>query len=682
MPEAVIHPSPQELSAFSLGRLSDEATAAIASHLEECTACRRAVENSGPDSFVSKVRAAKPGGSSLPPGASPPLTGGASRGAKNEAAPPPENLPPELANHPRYRILRELGRGGMGVVYQAVQTLMDRTVAVKVISPSVLEHRDALARFQAEVKAAAKLDHANIVRAYDADQVGGLHLLVMEFVQGMSLADLVSHKGPLPIAHACHFIRQAALGLQHAFEQGMVHRDIKPQNLMVTAKGQVKILDFGLARLRSESAKGGGLTDAGSFMGTPEYVSPEQATDARTADTRADLYSLGCTLYFLLTGQPPFEEDTAVKLVLAQIEKEPRPLHELRADVPAELSAVAACLLAKNPAQRFQTPIELAQALVPFIKTAAKGSPPSRAASPPPVPSPAAGTQIGWDTSKMPQPRKEQAGRAAAPERPPPLEAEPFKNLAVTTALPKKMPWYRRWRVLTAGGVVILLMTICLGIGWHRYGEWKARQDVERADQERQQKEAAERQREREEQHARAEEKQRREERARQERIEREEAAAKEAEARRAALEAERKKREVEEVQAEKARLEATAKLQAQQEAERQARQAKEEAERQTSEKTRRIQKAIVAYAEAKLPSWRRIRDQEWDGPREATNQKGEKGSVYQVKGRVRILDANRSTWKSVTTFHYFFVVGETVIDMQDLNGSWEALKTWKLAER
>jgi serine/threonine protein kinase len=189
-----------------------------------------------------------------------------------------------------------------------------------------------------------------------------MYLLVMEFVEGTSLAELVRQKGPLPIAYACHYIRQAALGLQHAFEQGMVHRDIKPQNLMVNARGQVKVLDFGLARMRSERKKGGGITQPDAFMGTPEYVSPEQATDARNADTRADIYSLGCTLFFLLTGRPPFQGDTAVKLILAQIEKEPPALQEVRADVPAELSAVVARMLAKDPAQRFKQPIEVEQA--------------------------------------------------------------------------------------------------------------------------------------------------------------------------------------------------------------------------------------------------------------------------------------------------------------------------------
>jgi serine/threonine protein kinase len=186
---------------------------------------------------------------------------------------------------------------------------MERPVAIKVISKSVLDHPEALARFQGEVKAAARLQHPNTVAAYDTEQVGDLHMLVMEYVEGIDLAKVLEKKGPLPVAHACHYIRQAALGLQHAFEQGMVHRDIKPQNLMRTPRGQVKILDFGLARMARERKCGRGLTQVGAFMGTPEFVAPEQANDAHTADTRADIYSLGCTLYCLLAGRPPFAEE-------------------------------------------------------------------------------------------------------------------------------------------------------------------------------------------------------------------------------------------------------------------------------------------------------------------------------------------------------------------------------------
>ncbi len=185
------------------------------------------------------------------------------------------------------------------------------------------------------------------------------------------------------MTHACHYVRQAALGLQYAHEQGMVHRDIKPHNLMLTPKGQVKILDFGLARLASEQKGEGGLTRTGDFMGTPEYVAPEQATDARTADIRADIYSLGCTLYFLLTGRPPFQEGQAVQTILAHLRKEPTPLSQLRSDLPAELWPVAARMLAKDPAQRFQTPLEVAQALAPFCKAGSRSAVPPLPPKPP-----------------------------------------------------------------------------------------------------------------------------------------------------------------------------------------------------------------------------------------------------------------------------------------------------------
>ncbi|HEV3078356.1 MAG TPA: family 16 glycoside hydrolase, partial [Gemmataceae bacterium] len=176
--------------------------------------------------------------------------------------------------------------------------------------------------------------------------------------------------------------RQAAIGLQHAFEKGMVHRDIKPQNLMLGAQGRVKILDFGLARFAMESVTAAaevpansnqktGLTQAGTIMGTPDYMAPEQAADARRADIRADIYSLGCTLYDLLTGQPPFPEGTIIQKVMAHHERKPRPLADFRADVPRELTDVLARMLAKSPAERQQTPVEVAKALVPFVKPSA-----------------------------------------------------------------------------------------------------------------------------------------------------------------------------------------------------------------------------------------------------------------------------------------------------------------------
>ncbi len=479
MPDAAIHPSTQDLSAFGLGKLPDAAAAVVASHLETCATCQKAVENLPPDSFMGKLQAAKPNGSTSMPAAA---TGraGISLSALGSPAAPPPGLPPELVNHPKYSIVRKLGQGGMGVVYQAVQTMMDRAVAIKVINPSMLENLEALPRFQSEVKAAAKLDYPNIVRAYDADQVGNLHLLVMEFVEGVSLAQMVKSKGPLPIGTACHFIRQVALGLQHAFERDMVHRDIKPANLMVTPKNQVKILDFGLARMRSERKKGAGLTQMDAFMGTPEYVSPEQATDARSADIRADIYSLGCTFYFLLTGRPPFQADTILKVLMSQIEKEPQPVRELRMAIPESLSSIVSKMLAKDPLQRYQKPVEVAQALAPIIKLYGKQKPTGVEA--PPAPTTASSerpTRIAADTSrvndlsKLTRRSASEAANRAAQESPfaglrddgAPKPKEPAKTPSVAAK-----PVWQRLAVVTAISTATLgtLLLILLAGGAFR----------------------------------------------------------------------------------------------------------------------------------------------------------------------------------------------------------------------
>ena len=286
MPEVKTCPSAQALALFGQGKLSDAQAVTVAAHLETCAGCRKAVAGLPPDSFEGKVRgAARPSDTVLPPRPSP-ARPAASPSIAGRPAAPPANVPPELVNHPKFRLIRELGRGGMGVIYLAEHRVMEKHVALKVISPAVLDNPDALARFHAEARAAAKLDHQNIARAHDADQAGELHFIVMEYVEGVSLAQLLEKKGPLSVASACHCICQAALGLQHAFEQDMVHRDVKPQNLMLTPKGIVKVLDFGLARMRSERKATPRLTQLEAFMGTPEYMAHEQATDARQADTR------------------------------------------------------------------------------------------------------------------------------------------------------------------------------------------------------------------------------------------------------------------------------------------------------------------------------------------------------------------------------------------------------------
>ncbi len=477
MPDAVTHPTPEELAAFGLGKLTGRAAEEVARHLEACPDCRQAVARVPPDSFLGKVHAARPDGSSSPPGQVPGhAVASPSAGSGTPAPGVGVDVPPELTNHPRYRILRELGRGGMGVVYQARQTAMDRSVVIKVINKALLDHPDAAERFRREVHAAARLSHANIVTAYDAEQAGSLHMLVMEFVPGQSLAQVLQKKGPLQVPHACHFVRQAALGLQHAHEQGMVHRDIKPQNLMVTPKGQVKILDFGLAKMARERGAGKGLTSTGAYMGTPDYSAPEQATDARTADIRADLYSLGCTLYCLLAGRPPFEEDTAVKTILAHLEKEPTPLPELRPDLPPELWAVVARLLAKDPARRYQKPVEVAHALVPFLKPGGKSG---AAATPgrPGIASAGTGTKVVGDTSRVQEVLKDAVQQG--PDHPAAKDGgtgDPFAGLdgppptprgakAPKQAAPRMVPRSaaqppaRKWGLIGAGLVAGVLLT-------------------------------------------------------------------------------------------------------------------------------------------------------------------------------------------------------------------------------
>jgi tRNA A-37 threonylcarbamoyl transferase component Bud32 len=433
------HPSAAELAAFAAGRLAGPSSQKVAAHLKECPACRRIVAS--PASAASEARTVytTDGGSSDAPVSGGTLVAGAVVPSPAAAAPAPAPaahpgaLPPELANHPRYRIGKELGRGGMGVVYQAEQTLMDRRVAIKVISKALLDQPGALERFQREVRAAAKLSHPNIVIAYDAEQAGDLHMLVMEFVEGQSLDQVLRRKGPLPLAHACHYVRQAALGLQHALERGMVHRDIKPQNLMLTPKGQVKILDFGLAKVASEQNRSGGdFTVQGTYMGTPDYSAPEQATDARSADIRADIYSLGCTLYCLLAGKPPFQGGTDIQTILAHLEKPPPPLPELRSDVPPELWAVVAKMLAKAPGQRYQKPAEVAQALAPFCKPGSKAPVPDVA--PPGVSSPGRATPTPHDTkplagvAKAGTPAADETDLLPSPRRPKPAAAAPARR--------------------------------------------------------------------------------------------------------------------------------------------------------------------------------------------------------------------------------------------------------------
>jgi serine/threonine-protein kinase len=268
-----------------------------------------------------------------------------------------------------YVLLERLGEGGMGQVFKAHHTFLNRPVALKLISKASLSSAGAAERFLLEMQLVAQLDHPHIVRALDAGQAGDRYYLAMELIEGLTLARLVQQRGPLPVAQACACIGQAALGLQHASERGLVHRDIKPSNLMLAAaRGGpplVKVLDLGLARSKGGDAARD-LTRTGTLMGTMDYLAPEQALDARAVDVRADIYSLGCTFFFLLAGRPPFHGGTEAQRLLQHQQQEPPAIESLRPDVPPAVAAILRRMLAKRPELRFQTPAEVAAALQPF----------------------------------------------------------------------------------------------------------------------------------------------------------------------------------------------------------------------------------------------------------------------------------------------------------------------------
>jgi serine/threonine protein kinase len=267
-----------------------------------------------------------------------------------------------------YKILDRIGAGGMGIVYLAQHMKLDRRVAIKVLPEDKTKDKLALERFYREARAVAALDHPNIVKAFDVAEHEGLHYFVMEYIDGANLQRYIDTKGPLPWKTAVNVAMQACKGLQQAHERGLVHRDIKPANILVDKSGQVKILDLGLARSFDEKKDNltQDLSDGKDVMGSIDYISPEQAIANRPVDIRADIYSLGATLYALIAGRPPVEGTTAQKLLQHQVQM-PTPVHKVKPDVPEGISTVMAKMMAKKPEHRYTTPADVITAFTPFV---------------------------------------------------------------------------------------------------------------------------------------------------------------------------------------------------------------------------------------------------------------------------------------------------------------------------
>jgi serine/threonine-protein kinase len=302
--------------------------------------------------------------------------------------PPPPTAPrstpaPDLTGRilGDYQLLRRLGVGGMGQVYLARQLSLKREVAIKLLRDDLAASSLALKRFEAEAQAVARLNHANIVHIHQIGEHEGLRFMALEYVDGRNLRDHLARKGPPDLPIALSIMRQVALALQNAHNHGIVHRDIKPENILVTRKVEVKVTDFGLSRFFAGEQPATHLTQSGVTMGTPLYMSPEQV-QGKPVDHRSDIYSFGVTSYHLLSGEPPFRGATAFDVALKHVQEAPRPLAELRPDLPADLCAIVQKMMAKNPDERYQSAREIIRDLNKVREGIAVGLPAARSGVP------------------------------------------------------------------------------------------------------------------------------------------------------------------------------------------------------------------------------------------------------------------------------------------------------------
>jgi urea transport system substrate-binding protein len=344
-------PSREQLELLTYGKLGPTDRAAAETHVHGCTQCQQTLASLSPHHPTQDWQ---------PPD------------DEEDESPGDSALPEELRRHLRYRVQGVLGRRGMGTVYRAEHRLLERPVVVKVIRPNLVSHADIVQRFQREARLAARLAHPNVVAMYEAEEFGPTQLLVMEYIDGVTLAELVEQRGLLPVAESCELIRQAAVGLEYIHSQGLVHRDIKPHNMLASRTGQVKILDLGLAALKGGPKPAGGeLTADRQFLGTVDYAAPEQWESSRDVDIRADIYSLGCTFYYLLAGQSPFPQSrfsTLMQQMWAHSQAPLPSIRQVRPDLPEDIVTILERMLAKQRDERFAHPGEVAAALAPFTQ--------------------------------------------------------------------------------------------------------------------------------------------------------------------------------------------------------------------------------------------------------------------------------------------------------------------------
>ncbi len=357
-------PSVEQLRALSLGQLPDDQSDDLFAHIHNCNACTAELDsvNDQDDSLIADLRSPD---HLLPLDTEPgcPVAVAKALDALSLLPASPERSAIELARFPKiigeYELVRPLGQGGMGSVFLAQHTKLGRQVALKFLVSHRLANARMRERFEAEMRAVGQLSHPNIVNAHDAREVDGTAVLVTEFIDGLDLGQLIQRTGPLALADACELTRQVAIALQYTGQLGFVHRDVKPSNIMLSRTGEVKLLDLGLARLQFGEGEQADITGTGQALGTADYIAPEQVTDSRSVDIRADIYSLGCTLFRLLTGQAPFADNehiTAFAKMTAHVSKQPPSLTDFLPDAPAGLVKLLGSMLAKSPEDRPQEP--------------------------------------------------------------------------------------------------------------------------------------------------------------------------------------------------------------------------------------------------------------------------------------------------------------------------------------